>query len=211
MVSSIITVSLGIFTLLRGRNTKYSISFSASMFVVTIWSAGNALEMSGSNFFTKLFFANMQYFAYCYSPVALLILCMQFTGYDNWVKNRKVFLLAVLPTISIILVWTDKLHGLMRCNMRMDFSGAFPVIAKEYGPFFYVHAAYSHILNILAILMLVEAVFYRKTVYRKQAIALLIGASMITVPNIFYVLGISPIKHFDITPLFFGPAGFLMY
>ena len=35
----------------------------------TIWSLGNALEMSAIDFNTKLFWANMQYFAYGYSPL----------------------------------------------------------------------------------------------------------------------------------------------
>ena len=27
----------------------------------------------------------------------------------------------------------------------MDYSGAFPVIKKQYGPFFYIHALHSHV------------------------------------------------------------------
>jgi PAS domain S-box-containing protein len=180
------------------------------MFIVTVWSAGNALEMSGADFSTKLFWANMQYIAYCFSPVSLFALCMQFTGYDRFIRNGNLRWLLVLPSIIIILIWTDPLHGLMRYDMHLDFSGAFPVIAKEYGPVFYIHAAYAHALNITAWVLLTLAVFYRKTVYRKQAVLLLLGVSMIVVPNVLYILGLSPIKRFDITPLFFGPAAILM-
>ena len=208
--SAAFSLSLGVYALLRRRNAKGAISFIVSMFVVTIWSAGNALEMSAVDFPTKLFWANMQYFAYCYSPVSLLALCMQFTGYDKWIKSRRVFWLAVLPTIIFALVWTDGLHGLIRYNMQMNYSGVFPVIDKDYGPAFFVHAAYSHSLNIIAWLLLIRAVFIRKTVYRNQAIALLLGVSLIVIPNILYVSGISPVKRFDITPVFFGPAGLII-
>jgi PAS domain S-box-containing protein len=92
----------------------------------------------------------------------------------------------------------------------MDYSGSFPVIAKKYGPIFYMHALYSHFLNIAAWVLLIKAVFFKNTVYRKQAIALLFGLSLIVLPNIIYVLGLSPIKRFDITPLFFGPAGLII-
>ena len=73
---------------------------------------------------------------------------MRFTGYDKWLRNRKFWWLLLLPTIIIILVWTDGFHGLMRYNMRLDTSGAFPVIAKEYGPAFLVHAVYEHVLSV---------------------------------------------------------------
>ncbi|OPX88257.1 histidine kinase N-terminal 7TM domain-containing protein [Pelotomaculum sp. PtaB.Bin117] len=210
IVSACASMSLGIFALLRRRDVKGAKSFMRSMFVVTIWSAGNTLEMASLDFSTKLFWANMQYFAYCYSPVTLLALCMEFTGYDRWVKNKKVLWFAVLPTIIILLVWTDPLHGLIRYDMHMDYSGSFPVIAKKYGPLFFIHALYSHFLNIFAWILLVRAVFFKSTVYRKQAAALLLGISLIIIPNILYISGRSPVQRFDLTPVFFGPAGLIV-
>lgn len=209
IISAFISLSLGIFALLR-RRVKGTTSFILSMIVVTIWSLGNAFEMASIDFSTKLFWANIQYFAYCYSPVTLLAMCMQFTGYDQWIHNKKVLWLAVIPTIIILLVWTDGIHGLIRYDMYMDYSGSFPVIDKKYGPAFYIHALYSHFLNVLAWILLIKAVFFKNTVYRKQAIALLFGISLIVIPNILYVLGLSPVGRFDITPLFFGPAGLII-
>lgn len=116
----------------------------------------------------------------------------------------------LLPTIIIILVWTDQFHGLMRNNIHLDISGKFPVIEKFYGPAFYVHAVYEHFINISALVLLVLSVIHRKTVYRKQAVILLIGASFIVFPNLFYITGLSPVDRFDLTPIFFGPAGVLM-
>jgi PAS domain S-box-containing protein len=208
--SAFITFYLGLYTLIRRRNAKGAISFILSMFVVTIWSSGNALEMSALDFGTKLFWANMQYFAYCYSPVTLLALCMGFTSYDKWINNKRIIWLAVIPTIIIILVWTDGLHSLIRYDMHMDYSGLFPVISKEYGPVFYIHAVYSYLLNFIAWILLIKAVFIKNTVYRKQAFALFLGLSLIILPNILYISGVSPVKRFDITPIFFGPAGLIM-
>ncbi|HNR03392.1 MAG TPA: histidine kinase N-terminal 7TM domain-containing protein [Bacillota bacterium] len=210
ITSAFISLSLGIFVILRRRDSKGAVSFILSMLVVTIWSLGNALEMASIDFSTKLFWANVQYFAYCYSPLTLLAMCMEFTGYDRWIRNRKVLWLAVIPTIIVILVWTDHLHGLIRYNMHMNYSGSFPVIDKKYGPAFYIHALYSHMLNILAWILLIKAVFFRNTVYKKQATALLVGLSMIVIPNVLYITGLSPIERYDITPLFFGPAGLII-
>ncbi|MFA7148470.1 MAG: histidine kinase N-terminal 7TM domain-containing protein [Syntrophomonadaceae bacterium] len=209
ITSAFISLTLGIYALVRRRNAKGAVSFILSMLVVTIWSAANALEISGSDLSTKLFWANMQYFAYCYSPVTLLALCMQFTGYDKWVKNKKVLWLALLPTIIIMLVWTDGYHGLIRYDIHLDY-GVFPIIAKKYGPGFFLHAMYSYLLNISAAVLLIRGVFLKNTVYRKQAVALLAGLSLIIIPNILYVSGLGPVQRFDITPLFFGPAGLII-
>ncbi|HYE82785.1 MAG TPA: histidine kinase N-terminal 7TM domain-containing protein [Clostridia bacterium] len=209
IASSAVTLSLGIYALIRRYGSRGAVSFILSMLVLTIWSLGNALEMSAIDFRTKLFWANMQYLAYCYSPVTLLILCMQFTGHDVWVRKRRILWISVLPAIIILLVWTDGLHGLIRYDMHMDYSGAFPVIAKKYGPVFYIHAIYSHVLNITAWALLARVIFFKNTVYRNQAVALFIGLNLIVIPNILYISGLGPVKRMDITPVCFGPAGFI--
>lgn len=210
LVSGIITIILGIYSLLRRRNSKGVLSFAISMFIVTLWSIPNAFEMSAIELGTKLFWANVQYIAYCYSPVVLLILAIQFTSSEKLVGYRRLLPLLLIPTIILLLVWTDGYHGLVRHGMQLDTNGRFPIIKKEYGIAFYVHALYSHILNVTTMILLIRAAIQRKTVYRKQVIALLIGVGLIMVPNILYILKLSPFS-FDITPVYFGPAGLIMF
>jgi PAS domain S-box-containing protein len=209
VISGLISLSLGIYTFLRRRNTKGANFFILNMFVVTLWSIPNALEMVAIDLPAKLFWANVQYFAYCYSPVTLLALCMEFTGFDKWVKGKKILWLAILPTIILLLVWTDGLHGLIRYEIQLDTSGEFPVIVKKYGYGFYVHAIYSHTLNLIAVILLIRAIFFNNLLYRRQAIPLLTGIGLIMIPNLLYITGISSLRY-DITPIFFGFGGLIM-
>lgn len=209
-ISAIITLSLAIYSLFRQRHAKGAKAFILCMLAVTIWSYGNALEMSATDLPTKLFWANFQYIAYTFAPVTLFIIALQFTGYDHWIRNKRFFWITVLPAIIVILVWTDGWHGLVRYNVHLDNSGAFPVIAKEYGPAFFVHAAYAHFLNLAAWVLLARAAFIKNNVYRKQAMAILVGVSLVVIPNVLYILGYSPVTRFDITPVFFGPSGLVI-
>lgn len=209
IASSFVTLFLGTYAFFRRRNAKGVLSFILSMIVLTIWSVTNALEMCGADLTTKLFWANMQYFSYCYSPVTLFVLCAEFSGYDRQDERKKIFWLAILPTIILLLVWTNTFHGLVRYDIHIDYSGVFPVIAKKYGPAFYVHALYSYALNFSAFVLLIRVVFFKQTVFRKQALSLLFALSLIFVPNVVYVLGMVPSYRFDITPIFFGPSGLI--
>lgn len=210
IISAGISVSLGIYAFIKQRHSKCAVSFGVSMFVLAMWSGGNALEMSALDLTTKLFWANFQYFAYCFSPLALITLCMRFTGFDKWLQRKTLWWVLLFPIIIILLVWTDGYHGLVRYNIQLDTSGAFPVISKSYGPAFYVHTAYVYLINTTALILLIKATAYRKVVYRKQAVILLIGVTLIILPNVLYILGLSPAKNIDLTPVSFGPAGGLM-
>ena len=210
LISGLLTLTLGSYSLLRCRSSKGAVSFAISMFIVTLWSVPNAFEMSATELGTKLFWANLQYIAYCYSPVVLFILCMQFAGSEKLAVNRKLIWIFLIPTCTLFLVWTDSYHGLVRYDIQLDYSGPFPVIQKEYGIAFYIHALYSHLLNATTMVTLLRAAHRRKTIYRKQVIALLIGVGLIVVPNILYIFKLSPFSY-DITPLFFGPAGLIMF
>ena len=209
IASSFVTLLLGTYAFIRRRNAKGVYSFILSMLVLTIWSVTNALEMCGTDLNTKLFWANMQYLSYCSSPVALFTLCAEFSGYDRHDIRKKYIWLAILPTVILLLVWTNTYHGLIRYDVHMDYSSMFPVIAKKYGPAFYVHAIYSYALNFSSLVMLIRVVFFRQTVFRKQALSLLFALSLIIVPNVIYVLGVLPSYRFDITPVFFAPAGLI--
>ncbi|HKL79231.1 MAG TPA: histidine kinase N-terminal 7TM domain-containing protein [Mobilitalea sp.] len=209
IISSVITFFLGVIVLTGQRKSKGVFYFALSMIMLTLWSLPNALEMMADTLQTKIFWGKVQYIAYCYSPITLVALCMNFTGYDKFIKSKKVICLAILPTIIIILVWTNSYHGLIRYDVYLDQSGSFPVVGKKYGVAFYIHAAYSYILNITAVILLIRALFIKKSIYLKQTVMLLIGTSVIVIPNIIYVLGLSPFK-MDITPVFFGPAGIII-
>ena len=210
LISGLMSLSLGIYSLLRCRSSRGAVSFALSMFIVTLWSVPNAFEMSATELGTKLFWANVQYIAYCYSPVVLLILCLQFAGSEKLAGSRRLMWLLLIPTCILLLVWTDGYHGLVRYDIQLDDSGLFPVIKKKYGVAFYIHALYSHLLNFTTIVILLRAAYQRKTIYRKQVIALLIGVGIIVGPNIMYILKLSPFTN-DITPIFFGPAGLIMF
>ncbi|MGI6451538.1 MAG: histidine kinase N-terminal 7TM domain-containing protein [Desulfitobacteriia bacterium] len=209
LASAAISLALAIYSFLFQRKAKGTKNFIFCMLAAVIWSVGNALEMTAVDLPTKLFWANVQYLAYCFAPLAVLTFSMQFTGFASLVRSKKIIGLAIIPALIVILVWTNDWHGLIRYNVYLDHSGSFPVIAKTYGPAFYLHIAYAYLLNISSSVLLIRTVFFTNSVYTKQAVALLVGLLLIMLPNLLYILGISPVTRFDIAPVFFAPAGLI--
>jgi hypothetical protein len=179
------------------------------MLLASLWSAANSLEMAGTDLATKLFWANMQYFSYAFMPVTWLVLVLGFVERDLWLKHRR-FLLYVIPVLTVVLVWTNDLHGLIRQNVRLDAVGLFPVIAKEYGPWFWVFSVYSDILSVCSVLFCGLTLRRRSALYRRQALALLVGLSLVYLQHLLYISGLHPVSRFDLTPVFLGLSGLII-
>lgn len=207
--SGLMTLSLGLFALLKNNKVQGARPFAISMFIITLWSIPNALEITALNLPVKLFCANMQYFAYAFSPVSLLILCMETTGTGLEKIKKYMKWLLVIPCITIILVWTDNFFGLVRYDIKLVYNGAVAVIKKKYGPWFYIHTLYSYCLNLSAVIVLIRAIVSKQSIYKKPASYLFVGTCFIVVPNLIYITGLSPFNY-DITPVFFGPAGVII-
>ena len=101
-------------------------------------------------------------------------------------------------------MWTNGHHHLMRANAWLDTSGAYPVIGRTFGPWFWVHVVYSYFLLFAAMAFLTHALLSRPPLYRKQPAVLLAGLAVPVLWNLFYLLtpGLLPI--FDYTPAMFA-------
>jgi len=209
LASTVITAALGLYAW-RHRIVLGATPFAVLMFLAALWSFANGLEMAGTDLSTKLFWANVQYLAYVTIPVAWLALALQISGRGEWLTRRNLALLAIEPTITLILVWADPVFGLVRRNIHLDTVGSFPVIAKTFGPWFWVHAAYTYFLLAATLFLFVQALWRDPPIYRRQHLTLLIGAGAPLAWNVLYNFGLSPIPRHDIAPAVLSLSGVIV-
>src|SRR5574344_111666 len=206
-----ITLFLCIYSSFKVRGTGQT-AFGIWMFVCSYWSVCNAMELMGTTLSVKLFWANMQYAAYSIFPVCLFILILQLTGRVQKISKLMILYLSVVPLITTVLVWFDRKFGFVRYNFALYWEDTnYSFIKKKYGPWFIVHTVYTYGLYLSSIMILLQSIIIqKKQVYKQQQALLLVGIVLEFIPNILYVTGVSPIKRFDITPVFFSITGCLV-
>src|SRR5262249_31570656 len=153
---------------------------------------------------TKLFWANVEYFGMVTAPVAWLAFVLQYVDRGEWLTRRRWMLLGIIPLATVLLVWTNPAHGLMRHNATLGTVGSFSVITKTYGPWFWVHIAYSYLVIALGVWMLLRSFFKSGPLYRQQVFVLLISALMPWLGNALFVCRVSPL---DLAPVAFTVTG----
>ncbi len=191
----------------RRRRVPGATSLFLLMLVLVEWSLVNVLELGSPELEVKLFWANLEYLGIVMVPVVWVVFALQYSGREKHLRYRNLALLLIIPVITLFLVWTNNLHGLMRYNVRLDRSGPFLVVAKTYGLWFWVNAAYSYGLILVGTVVLLQLLFRPPRLYRGQAVAVLIGALAPWVGNVLYISGFSPIRGLDITPCAFAITG----
>jgi PAS domain S-box-containing protein len=175
----------------RRRPTPGATVSALLMLAAAEWSLGYALELGIADLSTRLFWAKVQYLGMVMVPVAWLVLVLQYTGRERWLTRRNLILLAIEPLVTLLLVWTNEAHGLIYSNTRLDTSGAFPMLDLTFGLWFWVDVAYSYLLLVLSVLLLIRAFIRSPYFYRRQVGALLIGAFAPWVAEVLSISGLS--------------------
>jgi PAS domain S-box-containing protein len=193
----------------RRRPAPGATIFAVMMLAVADWALGYALELGSVDLPMILFWARIEYLGIVAGPVAALLLALAYTGRTRWLTRRRLAVLAIVPAITLLLVWTNDLHGLIWSTVRLANPDSAPRMDPIYGPWFFVHTAYSYISMVIG-MALVVMVFVRSTrPYRGQAGVLAISWAVPLIGNALYLSKISPFPNLDLTPFAFTLAGVL--
>ncbi len=180
------------------------------MVMAFIWSFGYALEVAGVDLPTKIFWANVQYFCFAGCAVAWLAVALHMTGRGSWLTSSRLALLSIIPAITLALVWTNDLHGLIRRDVFLDTSDPFPVISKSYGYWYWALLVYTYALLGTTVVLLLRMLLASRGPFRIQPLALLAGLLLPVGCSLAYTFGLSPVGGVDLAPAAIGISGIVV-
>lgn len=162
--------------------------------------AGFWLRLPGP---TPFFWLDLTYVGVVIVPTALFCFTLQFTGRGRYLTWLNLLLLLVVPVVTLVLLWTDPLHGLFFGGPRVPGQG----VIFEGGFGFYANLVYGYGLVLLSIILLSQALARAHGLYRNQIVAVLAGISVPILTNVLSLLGASPFPNLDLTPFMFTLTG----
>lgn len=171
-----------------------------------IWSCTYALHWSNIFRPSEFFWLDMTYFGVVFSPPALLLFAFSYTGSHKYLTKQWVIPLFVIPTLTLILLWTDPLHGLFFGGKRVN--GASVIFSGGVG--FWLNAIFLYCCVITALIVLILAFFHHPRRYFGQMGVILIGVTLPFTANLLAFSGIYPFPGMDLTPLVFSITGLLI-
>ncbi len=207
ILAALISISLGLYAWGRRKSIPAGTSFAVLMLLLTEWSLGYTLELGSTDLPTILFWARVEYLGIALVTVAWFVFALQFANQDKWLTRRNLILLAVVPAFTQLVVWTNEAHGLMWSRTALDTSGPFPALDTTFGPWFWVHSAYSYVLLLLGTILIIRSTLSSPRLYRLQSGFLLLAVLAPWLANGLYLSGLSPLSQIDLTPFAFTLTG----
>jgi len=168
----------------------------------TLWAGANIFEYGCHQFEYKQFWANVEYFGILAIPICWVIVTGYLTGKTRWINRRNILLLCIIPVITLIFVWTNQYHGLMRRNMVLDANGPFSIIKKNYGPWFWIAMTNNYTVLAAGCILLLERLFHAPRIQTQQVIILFISIFTPWIGNFLYVFNLNPLPRLDLTSTF---------
>jgi diguanylate cyclase (GGDEF)-like protein/putative nucleotidyltransferase with HDIG domain/PAS domain S-box-containing protein len=188
---------------------------SAPLVVVNLagaaWAWLTALELTAGTLSAAVLFHKLTFLPIEVIGPALFVFAAEYTGRDRWVTTRKRALLAVVPIISLALVWTTPLQSLFWRALEMNASGSYMYLHKTPGVWWWIDSAYTYGL-IAAAVALIGAMFIREPgLYRRQAAAILAAILVPVVVDSVYIFDVVDSGGVDLAPALFGWVALMLY
>jgi PAS domain S-box-containing protein len=167
-----------------------------------IWMLMSALEVASDSLPTKLVFYKMHFVGVLIVPTTWLILTMQLSGYERWVKRSTLAVLSVVPVITLLLIFTNESHGLMWSNITLNsVNSFFPLNANRGLGYWLLVVGYSNFALMFAVVIFLRRVIASRSLYRRQAVPLIFVSCVPWAFNAVWLLNPSLFMYIDPTPL----------
>jgi PAS domain S-box-containing protein len=203
LASAAISTGVGIYAW-RRRAVTGAAPFALWALAQASYTLGYVFELASPNLEAKILWDNSQFVGMFVAPIALFAFALQYTGRKLAHPKRTWGLLAIVPTISLLLVLTDDLHGLIRPAAWLVPGEPFSALVYDFTTVFWAMTIYVYGLVLSAVAILIRKLIYPQRLYRAQIGAILIGTLIPVVGGLFSVTGKTSTFHRDIAPLTFA-------
>ena len=154
------------------------------------WTLCYALHLSNApqpapDFWLRLMFAGV-----VVVPAAFFVFVLQYTNRENWITRRTIVLLFIEPIILTLCLWTD------------------PLLFGEI--LFWLHIAYSHLLGIVSVGLLLWHVLTARLIFRKQSLLIILAIVIVITANVVTIYKVTTGQIIDYSPIGLSLAGIIL-
>lgn len=194
-------VTTGVAAFAWRRRAQVGVWPALTLLGTAIWCAGYGIATGVHDLTWRIFWAKVQYIGMALAAVTMAGLVIHYAGRERWLRPRNIALLSAVPTVGLVLAWTNELHHLIWAHIELRIVGPLALLDITYGPYFWFYFAYNTLILLTASIVFLVTALRAPHLQRRQAVVLLIGTLCPTIALLLYISGLNPLPNLDLTPL----------
>jgi hypothetical protein len=157
--------------------------FGWMMLSIAIWAISYGCELSSDTLSQMLFWINIEYLGISYAPPLWIIFVIGFTGKERWLTPLNWFLIFIIPTITLLMVWTNRWHHLHYASVGVDNNGPFPLLSLKVAIWYKIHTVYFYLMLGWGMYLIISRFRKADGFIKRQNRIILFGAFIPRCPN----------------------------
>ncbi|PID86850.1 MAG: hypothetical protein CSB13_02255 [Chloroflexi bacterium] len=210
ILSAILALSLATFSWRSRHAGVWAYPFTFAVLAAGCWAFFYALELFVPIREGKLIWVKVQYVAIVFIPVSWFLFAMAYTQRNKWLSRNYLLPLLIVPTVTLVLVFTNDYHRLIWTDIQLVNFGALLVFKPDYGLGFWIYSGYSYFLLFWGTVVLIQAAVRFPRIYRWQSLALVVGVTIPWLANSLHLLDIGSLPNLDFSPIAFAVSGIVV-
>lgn len=198
-----------VFTLVNLRKNRFLslLAFLACIFSIILCTI---LEILASTPDLVLLFSHFSYTFIAILPVSWFLFCIEYTNgpHTRLLRWYSVLLLSIIPALTACLAWTTESHALIWQSSHIALGGyRLRNVVLAYGPWFWVHIAYSYLLYLFGTGQIFKRFFDMRPGEQRPSLLVVFAVGFPIACNLLYVLRLIPGLERDFASLAFSLSG----
>lgn len=141
------------------------------------WMFFEGLDTAMADVASKFFCEKMKYFAIGAISIGWAAYVFQQTGRQKWITRRNIALLSIVPLISLVLVFTNELHGLFFSQVSLNSINPYFPLNETFGPGYILCIGYIYAVLLITSVLSAQMLVRSRRLYSRQAVALLVSTA----------------------------------
>jgi len=194
------------FVTVRNRHEPGAWAVTGLLVSIAVWLGTSVLSANSGQSPHAVVWGKLLYTAAPFVVLFLFLFVLRYTGYDEYITPRTLALLAIEPAIITVAIWTNQFHHLFWRDLHFA-SGGYWHFQVTMGPVFHAHVAYSYLLVLVGIGLVVRLLQVSQSIYPGQVYAVLAAILAPFVSDLMRQFGDLPIS---LTPVAFTFSGLVV-
>ncbi|MBN1188807.1 MAG: PAS domain S-box protein [Dehalococcoidales bacterium] len=208
LVSIVIIFSLAVFIWNR-RPAPGVVPFTLFLLLVIIWVFVRSIIVATADIQMKVSLGYLMYFVTASTCIVWLFFALDYTGYRWWRRPRNIFLLFLMPLVTVLLLAINRQGVSEWLKIYPDIEATGTIVVWQRTLYIWIQAAFVGALLLTGSFLICRSAFAAGREQRWKAIVILISTLIPVVTHIISGVGYYPIKGLDFTPFALALAGII--